>query len=133
MTHHRTGIGTFGFVRGLALAAAAVFSLSVASSQRAEAMSPIAPGASPAKAASDGVIQVRGGHGGGHGGFHGGFHGGGFSWWWTPCLPWRRRFPPLRGFHHGGYRVAHFHHHRRYFYGSYYPSYYASYPRCRIV
>src|SRR5438445_8870598 len=67
------------FVRSLALAAAAMLTVSLAAGQRAEAMSLITPGASPAKAAGDGLIQVRGGHGGGgHGGGHGGFHGGGF-------------------------------------------------------
>ena len=140
MTHHRTGIGTFRSVRGLAFAAAALFSLSIASSQRADAMSLMTPGASPAKVSSEGLIQVRGGgghggggHGGGFhgGGFHGGgFHGGGFHGGWHGG----GGFHHVGGFHHfGGHRFVHFHrfHHRR-FYGGYYP-YYSYYPHCRII
>ena len=80
------------------LAAAAVFTLALAAGQRAEAMSLITPGTSPAKAVGDGLIQVRGGHGGGghggggHGGGHGGgFHGGGFHGGGMHALPWWRR------------------------------------------
>src|SRR5215208_6804841 len=77
-----------GLVRCLGLAAAALFALSAVPGERAEALSLINPGAVPtAKDASDGLIEVRNGHGGrGGGGFHGGgfrgggaaFHGGGF-------------------------------------------------------
>ena len=81
-----------GLVRCLGLAAAAMFALSAIPGERAEALSLINPGAVPtAKYASDGLIEVRNGHGGrGGGGFHGGggvgfrggggggFHGGGF-------------------------------------------------------
>jgi hypothetical protein len=135
------------FLRSLALAAAAVVTLSFAAGQRAEAMSLITPGASPVKAAGDGLIQVRGGHGGGggHGGFHGGgFHGGGFhgggmhafrgGGGWHGGRGWHGGGMRYGGFrHYGGYRVAHFHHHRRFFHGGYYPPYYGYYPRCRIV
>jgi hypothetical protein len=129
-------IAAFGIVRGLALAAAAIFTLSVATTERADAMSLMTPGASPAKAASEGVIQVRGGHGGGghggggHGGFHGGFHGGGFH---HGGGGWHGGgFRHFGGFHHfGGHRFAHFHHRR--FYGGYYPYYSSYYPHCRIV
>jgi hypothetical protein len=60
------------------LAAAAIFALSAASGQRAEALSLINPGAAPAaKHVSDGLTnEVKGGHGGGRGG-GGGFRGGG--------------------------------------------------------
>jgi hypothetical protein len=116
-------------VRSLALAAAAAMTISLAISQRAEAISPISPGAVPAHAAGGALIQVRGGHGGGggHGGFHagamhglggGGWHGGGFRY---------------GGFHpHHGF--GHFHH-RRFFYGGYYPDYYPYYyyHRCRVI
>src|SRR5258705_1286689 len=74
-----------GVVRCLGLAAAAMLMLSAATSERAEALSPINPASAPAaKHASDGLTtEVRGGHGG-HGGGHGGGHrrgrprGGGF-------------------------------------------------------
>jgi hypothetical protein len=61
--------------QSLGIAAAAVLMMSA--TQRAEALSPVNPAASPiAKYASDALItEVRGGHGGGHGG--GGHHGGG--------------------------------------------------------
>jgi len=126
-------IGAFGIVRGLALAAAAIFTLSVATTERADAMSLMTPGVSPAKAASDGVIQVRGGHGGGHGGFHGGgFHGGGFH---HGGGGWHGGgFRHFGGVHHGGgFRFAHVHHHRRFYGGGYYPYYASYYPHCRIV
>lgn len=145
-----TSIGTIGFVRSLALAAAAVLTLSIAAGQRADAMSLMTPGASPAKAADEGVIPVRGGGhgGGGHGGFHGGgfhgggfhgggfhgggFHGGGFHGFHGGGGWHGGGFRHYGGFHHyGGYRVAHFHHRR--FYGGYYPYYYSSYPHCRII
>src|SRR6516165_10836456 len=136
MTHHRTGIGTFRSVRGLAFAAAALFSLSIASSQRADAMSLMTPGASPAKVSSEGLIQVRGGgghggggHGGGFhgGGFHGGgFHGGGFH---------GGGFHGGGNFHHGDFRGRHFGFGGYGLYGlglgyypSYYPGYYGYYP-----
>jgi hypothetical protein len=130
-------IGAFGIVRGLALAAAAIFTFSVATTERADAMSLMTPGASPAKAASEGVIQVRGGHGGGgHGGGHGGFHGGGFhgGGFHHGGGGWHGGgFRHFGGVHHGGgFRFAHVHHHRR-FYGGYYPYYSSYYPHCRIV
>ena len=122
-----------GLLRRLGVAAAAVLALSIASQQRAEALSVASPGTVPAaKSAADAMTtQVRHGGGGGHGGggFHGGgFHGGGFHG---------------GGFHGGGYRYGyrpyyrrHFHH-RRYFYGSsYYPYYYPAYyhhHRCRVI
>ena len=132
-------------VRCLGLAAAAMLALS-AVPQRAEALSLINPGAaSTAKLASDGLTEV---HGGGHGGggfhsggamFHGGgpvFHGGGFHGGAAVFHG--------GGFHtgpvfHGGYRFAHHHFHRRFFYGaSYYPyyddyPYYYSYRRCPVI
>jgi hypothetical protein len=134
-----------GFVRSLTLAAAAVLLFSAAP-QRAQAMSLITPGATPvAKAASDELIQVHGGHGGGGhgggfhgggfhgGGFHGGgFHGGSFHGGWHGG-----------GFHGGGFRSGGFHHHggfahfhhRRFVYGGgYYPYYgYYHHPYCRII
>src|SRR4029077_4477213 len=65
-----------------ALAAVALLPLSAITSERAEALSLINPGAVAAKkvAANDAMIEVHGGHGGGgggHGGGHGGFGGGG--------------------------------------------------------
>jgi hypothetical protein len=134
--------------QSLGIAAAALLMMSAA--QRAEALSPIDPAASPvAKYVSDALTtQVRGGHGGGGGGgghgggggghfggggghfgggggFHGGgavFHGGG-----------------IRAFHGGGFHRGGgviFRHHRHFgpgFYG-YGPTYYYG-PRrfCRIV
>src|SRR5260370_40463574 len=67
-----------GLVRSLGLAAAAMLMLSAATSERAEALSPINPASAPAaKHASDGLTtEVRGGHGG-HGGGPGGGHSGG--------------------------------------------------------
>jgi hypothetical protein len=125
-------------LRRLVVASAGVAAvLMLAPAQRAQALSLASPGAVPlsAKYVSDGLIEVRGGHGGGRGGgFHGGggrgFHGGGF-----------------RGFHGGIHRggfagrphvwAGHRHHfrgrhfvHRR-FYGGVYPYTYG--PRCRIV
>lgn len=138
-----------GFVRSLALSAAAVLLLSAAPAQRAEAMSLITPGATPvAKTASGGLItEVHGGRGGGGGGggfhgggggfhgggFHGGFHGGGG---WHGGRGGHGGGMHYGGFHHfGGYRFAHFHH-RHFFYGGYYPTYYPAYyyhPRCRVI
>ncbi|HTG06192.1 MAG TPA: hypothetical protein VK635_19340 [Bradyrhizobium sp.] len=132
-----------GLVRSLGLAAAAMLMLSAATSERAEALSPINPASAPAaKHASDGLTtEVRGGHGGhggghggghhgggfhggGRGGFHGGgaaFHGGGF----------RSGHVFHGGFRHGGHRFAHRHHfHRRFYYA---PSYYYHPHRCRVV
>ncbi|HEY2213273.1 MAG TPA: hypothetical protein VGH62_16995 [Bradyrhizobium sp.] len=108
-----------GLVRCLALAAAAMLTLSAGGSQRAEALSLINPGAVPtSKYASSGLTnEVRGGHG--HGGHGGGFHGGGAAFHGA-------------GFHHGGFGIRHHRHHfHRHFY--YAPSDYYSYPRCRIV
>jgi hypothetical protein len=125
-------------LRRLIVASAGVMAvLMLAPAQRAEALSLASPGAVPlsAKYVSDGLIEVRGGHGGGRGGgFHGGggrgFHGGGF-----------RGFHG--GFHRGGFvgrphvwgghrvhwRGRHFVRPR--FYGGYYPYYYG--PRCRVI
>ena len=141
-------------VRCLGLAVAAMLALSVPV-QRAEALSPINPATAPlAKHASEGPIEVRGGHGGGRGGggFHGGgfrggggFHGGGFR-------GGTFRSGPV---FHGGFRggalrygspIVHRHHfgiarpywHRRHYfrprYYGYVPAYYHG-PRrfCRIV
>ncbi|ERF82091.1 hypothetical protein JQ559_21995 [Bradyrhizobium viridifuturi] len=93
-----------GLLRRLGVAAAAVLALSIASQQRAEALSVASPGTVPAaKSAADAMTtQVRHGGGGGHGGggfhgggFHGGgFHGGGFHG------------GGFRGFHGGGFRAA---------------------------
>jgi hypothetical protein len=136
--------------------------LMLAPAQRAEALSLASPGAVPlsAKYVSDGLVEVRGGHGGGHGGgggggggfrggggggfhgggggFRGGFHGGG-----------GRAFHGggFRGFHGGIHRGGfvgrphvwggHRHHFRgRHFvrprfYGGYYPYTYG--PRCRVI
>ena len=135
MTRH---VRTFGSIRRLTLAAATMFALSIAAGQRAEAMSLMTPGAAPANAASEGIIQVRGGHGGGHGGFHGGgfrgggFHGGGFHAFHGGGGWHGGGFRHYGGFHHfGGHRFVHFHHRR--FYGGYYPYYATYYPRCRII
>jgi hypothetical protein len=117
--------------------------LMLAPAQRAQALSLASPGAVPlsAKYVSDGLIEVRGGHGGGHGGgfhgggFRGGFHGGGGF-----------RGGGFRGFHGGFHRGgfagrhvfvghrAHFrgrHFFRPRFYGGYYPYSYG--PRCRVI
>ena len=61
-------ISMMGLVRSLTIAAAAALFLA-APGERAQAMSLVTPGASPAaNSASDGFIQVRGGgHGGGGG------------------------------------------------------------------
>ena len=136
--------------------AAAVLMLSAASGERTQAMSLINAAAAPsAKHASDALmIEVRGhGGGGGGGGHHGGggrgaahFGGGGGH----HAAPAFRAGPAFHAGHayragpvfhssarygayrHGGFRFAHRHHHRRFFYGSYYdyPSYYY-YPRHR--
>jgi hypothetical protein len=136
-------ISTFGFVRGLCLAAAAVFALSAVPIEHAAAMSPINPGiAPPAQSTTDDLtIQVRGGHGGGGhgggghvGGGHfgsggGGWHGGG----WHGARVAHFGGYRYGGFRrYGGYRVAHFHHRRFYGYAGYgyYPYYHH---RCRIV
>ncbi|MBV8924345.1 MAG: hypothetical protein JOZ74_03135 [Bradyrhizobium sp.] len=118
-----------GVVRSLTAAAAATLFLAMPS-QRAQAMSLISPGAAPVTTiATNGLIEVRGGHGGGGhrgGGFHG-FHGGG----WHGGGVRYGGFHHFGGYHHGGYRFAHFHR-RHFFYGSYYPYYY--YPHhCRII
>jgi hypothetical protein len=119
-----------GLVRRLGLAAVAILALSVASQQRAEAVSLASPGTAPsAKHATDGLTtEVRGGHGGG-GGFKGGgtaFHGGSF-----------RAAPAFggggyRAFHSGGNRHANYRHHfhRRFYYA---PSYYAYPHDCRVI
>ena len=151
-------------VRPLGFAAAAMLALSTVP-QGADALSLINPGAAPAtKAVTGGLtteVAGRGGgvggfHGGGGGGFHGGggflgggaafhggmsgggavFHGGGFRS--GPVFHgggYRTAYVFRGGFHHGGFAFRH--HHRRFFYGSYYPyddyPYYYSYRRCHIV
>jgi hypothetical protein len=149
-----------GYVRGLGLAAAAIFVLVVSSQQRAEALSLASPGTAPStKAASDGsMIPVRGGHGGGGGhhgggggfhgggggfhggGFHGGgFRGGGFHGGGFRAAPAFHGGGGYRAVHYGGYRHAYYrphfyhrHHFHRRFYAA--PAYYA-YPHryCRVV
>ena len=137
--------------------AAAVLMLSAAPGERAQAMSLINAAAAPsAKHAADALmIEVRGhGGGGGGGGHHGGggrgaaHFGGGGGHHAAPAFRAGPAFhaghayragPVYRGggvrygaYRHGGFRFAHRHHHRRFFYGSYYdyPSYYY-YPRHR--
>jgi len=147
-----------GIVRCLSLAAAAMLVLSVAPSQRAEALSLINPGAaSTAKAASGGLTtDVRGGGHGGHGGGagfggHGGHGGVGFGASHGGGAVFHGGAFRSGGavFHGGGFRTAHvfrgggfrhggfaFRHHRRhFFYGaSYYDyPYYYPYWRCHIV
>jgi hypothetical protein len=154
-----------GVVRCLGLVAAAMLALSSVP-QRAEALSLINPGAaSTAKLASGGLTtEVRDGHGGhggggggggggfhggGGGGFHGGgpvFHGGGFHSGGAVFHGGGFRAGPVfhggghrySGLRYGGYRFAHHHVHRRFFYGaSYYRyddyPYYYSYRRCRVI
>jgi hypothetical protein len=150
-------------LRRLVLASAGVAAvLMLAPAQRAQALSLASPGAVPlsAKYVSDGLIEVRGGHGGGHGsggggggfrggggGFHGGgggFHGGGFRGGGAAFHGGGFRAGPAfhGGFHRGGFAgrhvfVGHRHHFRgRHFfrprfYGGYYPYYYG--PRCRVI
>jgi len=139
-------------IRALGLAAAALLTLSAATSERAQALSPINPGAAAtANVAADGLtIEVRGGGhgGGGHGGGHGfgggrglgggaAFHGGGFR----AAPAFNGGGVRYSGFRHGGHRFAHRHHFRRFFVGGVYydypyyddyPYYYAA-PGCRIV
>lgn len=140
-------------LRLLGLAAAALLTLSVTTSERAEALSPINPGAVAAsKVAADApTIEVRGvgyggGHGGGHGGF-GGYHGGGMgahggSFHTGPAFVGGAH---VGGFRHGGHGFAHRHFRRVFvggvwydypYYDDYptddYPAYYAA-PGCRIV
>src|SRR3954463_10749039 len=64
-------------VHRLSFAAAALFALAAVSGRPAHAMSPVAPGASPAAQSSTDAIRVQM-RGGGGGGFHGGGGGGGF-------------------------------------------------------
>ena len=143
-------------LRSLGFAAAALLTLSAATSERAQALSPINPGAVAAsKVAAGGLtIEVRGGHGGGHGGGfggHGGFggyHGGGMglhsgAFHTGPAFVGGAR---VGGFRHGGHRFAHRHFRRVFiggvwydypYYDDYpyyydYPAYYAA-PGCRIV
>jgi hypothetical protein len=141
--------------QSLGIAAAAALMMSAA--QRAEALSPVNPAASPiAKVASDALVtEVRGGHGGGGpggghgggGGFHGGgggFHGGG-GYRSAGTVFHGGGMRPFNGggfHHHGGARFVFAHHHQhhfgRRFYGygyEYYPTYYDDdYPRrCRTI
>jgi hypothetical protein len=143
-----------GHVRCLGLAAAAILLLSTAASRRAEALSLINPGPVPtAKYASDGLTEIRGGHGGGHGG--GGYHGGGGRGYrgggaafhsgggYRAAHVFRGggyRYGGHRygGYRYGGHRFAHRHHfhrhffhHRRFFYDDY--PYYYRHRRCHTV
>jgi hypothetical protein len=149
--------GVSASLRRLAVTAAGVMAaalLMLAPAQRAQALSLASPGAVPlsAKYVSDGLIEVRGGHGGGghgggfHGGGGGGFHGGGGGGFHGGG---GRAFHGggFRGFHGGihrggfvgrphvwaGHRVhwrgRHFVRPR--FYGGYYPYSYG--PRCRVI
>ena len=139
----------------LGLAAAALLTVSAATSERAQALSPINPGAAAmANVGADGLtIEVRGGghggggHGGGHGfgghGFGGGrFHGGGAAFHGGAF----RAGPMFHGggvrtggFRYGGHRFGHRHHFGGFFVGGYYDGYpyydypYYAYPGCRIV
>jgi hypothetical protein len=131
----------------LGLAAAALLTLSAASSERAQALSPINPGAAATtNVATDGLrIEVRGGHGGGgHGGGHG--YGGSFRGGGPAFSGGSFRTGPVvgvrsSGVRFGGHRFGHRHHFRRFFAGGYYydypyyddyPYYYAN-PACRVV
>jgi hypothetical protein len=143
--------------RSLGLAAAALFVLSAAPGQRAEALSLINPGAMPAaKHAPEGLTtEVRGGHGSGGGGGRGGggYHGGGGGGGGAAIHSGNfrsggavfhgsgiRSAQVFRGsaIRHSGFAFRHHRFHRRFFYGaSYYPyddyPYYNSYRRCHIV
>src|SRR6478672_9116460 len=149
-----------GVVSSLGLAVAALFALSAAPGQRAEALSLINSGAIPAgKHASEGLTtEVRGGHGGGGGGgggghmvggggFHGGgggaaFHSGGIRSGGPVFHGGAIRSAPVfhgSGIRHSGFAFRHHRFHRHFFYGaSYYPyyddyPYYYSYRRCPVV
>jgi hypothetical protein len=132
-----------------ALAAVALLPLSAITSERAEALSLINPGAVAAKkvAANDAMIEVHGGHGGGgggHGGGHGGFGGGGTA---AHGAAFHAGPAFVCGGWHGGHGFARRHHVRRVFIGGVwydypyyddypyyyeYPGYYPP-PGCRIV
>ena len=132
-------LGT-GLVQRFGFVAMAMLALSVASNQRADAMSPINPGAAVQSAShvSDGLLtEVR--HGGGFhgGGFHGGgfrgggFRGGGVHFGGSHFGGMHYGGLHHGGYRHGGYRVYGHRFHRHGFYG-YGPSYYP-YHRCHIV
>ena len=127
------------------LAAVAMLVLSIATNQRADAMSLINPGAARAASqVSEGLLtDVRGhggGGGGGHfgggfrgGGFHGGgFHGGGFRGGGFRVGGLHHGGMHFGGYRHGGYRFYGHRFHRHAFYGgsSYY---YYPHHRCHIV
>lgn len=137
--------------RILGLAAAALLTLSGVTSERAQAVSLINPGAlAAARVAADGLTtEVRGG-GGGHGG---GGNGGGHGWGGGGAAIHGGAFrtgPVFNGggvrtsaFRHGGHRFGH-RHHRRFFAGGYFDDYpyddypyydypYYANPGCRIV
>lgn len=140
--------------RLLGFAAAALLTLSAFASERAEALSPVNPGAAAAsRVAADGVaIEVRGGHGGsgGHGGY-GGHAGYGGSFQSGPSYQGAaaRTGPAVvgGGTRYGGRHFAHGRHFRRVFVGGvwydypydddypYYEEYpaYSAAPGCRIV
>jgi hypothetical protein len=126
-------------LRLMGLAAAALLALSAATSERAQALSPINPGAAAtANVAADGLtIEVRGGGhgGGGHGGGGHGFGGHGLA-----GGSFHSGVAHYGGFGHGGHRFGHRHHFGRFFAGGYYyddyPYYdypYYAYPGCRVV
>lgn len=125
--------------RFLGLAAAALLIVSAATSERAQAVSLINPGAAAtAKVVADGLTtQVRGGHsGGGHGGGGGHGWGGGVRGGAAIHSGAFRTGPVFRGsgvrsgVRFGGHRFGH-RHHRRFFAGGYYDDYpYYAYPGC---
>jgi hypothetical protein len=136
-------------VRSLGIAAAALFVLSAAPGQRAEALSLIDPGTLPAaKHASEGLtIEVRGGHGGGGGHMGGGgghvgggihvggaaIHGGSFKSSGGSGIhisSGSGHLSSWSGHHHGRFAFRHHRFHRHFFYGAYYPYY--DYP-CPVV
>jgi hypothetical protein len=127
------------------IAATAVWVMSA--TQRAEALSPVSPAASPiARMAADAMITEVHGHGGGGGGFHGGgggFHGGGGGFHGGAAFHgggavfhgggFRSAAPVFHGgglhtlhgggfYHHDGgarFVFAHHHHHRHFGLGFY--------------
>ncbi len=67
---------SFRLLRLMSVAGAVLLMVSTATTQRAEALSPVNPGAFANKASANAtIIEVRGGHGGGGGGGGGGGHG----------------------------------------------------------
>jgi hypothetical protein len=143
-----TILGAARDVRRAGVMAVAAMAVTAMSHGRAEAMSLASPAGLPsAKYASEGLIEVRGGHGGGHHG-GGGFRGGGGGGFRGGAI----HGGGMRAYHGGGFRAAHVYrgggyrfsgyrvhryavHHRPYFHRRhfvhrrYYAPYYSS-PRC---